>query len=238
MHDWLVLDLTAPLMSFGGVAVDHVGPVRDFPALSMVTGLLGNAMGWDWADRAAHQGLQDRIVMASALARAGQRITDTQNAQLSRQDRGWTTRGEAEGRGGASYDAPHRRLRDYHADSAVIIVLRLDPVTDEPTLDALAKALAAPARPLFLGRKPCLPSRPILRPGTVQAETSTDALQKVASRKEPGMSRLPANAVAQWSPGQGPDGRAEHLADVRVWETGLHGGTRPVITGRIGEGQA
>ena len=39
----LVLVLEAPLMSFGGVAVDNFGVIDDFPALSMLTGLLGNA---------------------------------------------------------------------------------------------------------------------------------------------------------------------------------------------------
>ncbi len=37
------LVLEAPLMSFGGVAVDNFGVIDDFPALSMLTGLLGNA---------------------------------------------------------------------------------------------------------------------------------------------------------------------------------------------------
>ena len=39
----LVLVLEAPLMSFSGVAVDNFGVIDDFPALSMLTGLLGNA---------------------------------------------------------------------------------------------------------------------------------------------------------------------------------------------------
>ena len=38
---WLVLRFDAPLMAFGSVAVDQVGPVRDFPAASMLTGLIG-----------------------------------------------------------------------------------------------------------------------------------------------------------------------------------------------------
>lgn len=43
----LILDLCGPMMVFGGVAVDQVGPVRDFPALSMTSGLVANALGLD-----------------------------------------------------------------------------------------------------------------------------------------------------------------------------------------------
>jgi CRISPR system Cascade subunit CasD len=38
--------LEAPLMAFGGEAIDNYGVIRDFPALSMVTGLLANALGY------------------------------------------------------------------------------------------------------------------------------------------------------------------------------------------------
>ena len=43
---WLVLQLEAPLVAFGGVTIDHIGVIRDFPALSMLTGLFANALGW------------------------------------------------------------------------------------------------------------------------------------------------------------------------------------------------
>ena len=154
---WLVLHLAAPLMSFGGVAVDQVGPTRRSPAASALTGLIGNALGLDWSDRAAHQDLQERLIFASALIREGHVLTDSQNAQLSKSDKGWTTRGTPEGRDGASYDAPHRRRRDYLADAELRVVLRL--TEGRPDLDMLAEALNRPARPLFIGRKPCLPSR-------------------------------------------------------------------------------
>ncbi len=236
-HNWLVLDLSAPLMSFGGVAIDQVGPIRDFPALSMMAGLFGNALGWHWSDGMAHQALQDRIIMASAIAREGHRITDSQNAQLSKQDRGWTTRGKVEERAGASYAAPHRRLRDYHADRDVVVVLRLDPASEDPDLAMLAAALERPVRPLFFGRKPCLPGRPILRRARIAADTAFTALQAVVKADDPTLPQVSADARAQWTPGQGPEGNATALADIRVWTSGMHGGTRRVIEGRLGSGE-
>ena len=42
----LLLNLQAPLMSFGGPQVDHIGPTGRFPTVSQITGLLGNALGY------------------------------------------------------------------------------------------------------------------------------------------------------------------------------------------------
>ena len=230
---WLKLDLAGPLMAFGGVAVDQVGPTRDFPAASMLTGLIANALGLEWRDRAAHQDIQDRLVFAAAILSEGTVITDSQNAQLQKTDRGWTTWGEPEGRDGASYGAPHRRRRDYQADARVMAVARLRPGT--PSTDDAGEALRRPARPLFIGRKPCLPSRPILA-GAVEAETAHAAL--VAALPEASGLR------ALWPAGEGPviEGpaggrpagtRGQDLPDLRNWITGLHAGRRPVVEGRL-----
>ena len=44
--DALVLRLDAPLMSFGGVIVDHHNVTERFPGLSLFAGLFANALGW------------------------------------------------------------------------------------------------------------------------------------------------------------------------------------------------
>jgi CRISPR system Cascade subunit CasD len=221
---WLVLRLSAPMMSFGAVAIDQVGPTARWPGASMLTGLLGNALGWDWDDRAAHQALQDCLRFGTMELRAGDRLTDTQNAQLGANDRVWTTRGKPEGRTGASYDAPHRRRRDYLLDADYRVVLALDPADAAPTLDAIADALDRPARPLFLGRKPCLPARPLLA-GEVRGKTVHDALNALG-REGP--------RPATWPVGEGPPGtRTIDMNDTRVWSSGLHGGTRTVVEGKL-----
>lgn len=93
MNRWLKLDLAGPMLAFGGVAIDHVGPTRDFPAASMLTGLFANALGWHWRDGAAHQSLQDRLVFGAAVIAEGRALTDSQNVRLEKTDRGWTTWG-------------------------------------------------------------------------------------------------------------------------------------------------
>lgn len=227
---WLVLHLAAPLMAFGGVAVDQVGPTRRFPAASALTGLIGNAIGLDWSDRAAHQALQDRLIFASALIREGHLLTDSQNAKLGANDKGWTTHGTPEGRDGASYDAPHRRRRDYLADAELRVVLRL--TEGRPDLDRVAEALARPARPLFIGRKPCLPSGPIFA-GFVTAPTAHAALLASGA----------FGCAAEWPEAEGPAAgqggtRALSLPDQRNWRTGLHGGSRAICQGHLPGGGA
>lgn len=215
MTRWLHLRLTAPLLSFGGVTIDHVGPTRDFPSASALTGLFANALGWRREEGALHQALQDRLEFGALIAREGRLLTDNQNAKLEANDRGWTTWGRPDERAGATYDSPHRRRRDYLADHDCRVVLRLAP-GDGPDIDALAEALDRPARPLFIGRKPCLPSAPLFA-GWVEGEDACAAL-----------AALNLSGRALWPAESGSD-----LADLRNWVTGLHGGSRRVAEGRL-----
>jgi CRISPR system Cascade subunit CasD len=239
----LLLDLDAPLMSFGGDTVDAYGVVRDFPAKSMVAGLLANALGWERWEAERHARLQERLVMGSARVDEGRRVRDFQTAQLGGNDRGWTTRGRVEGRAGgaATYLSPHIRYRDADADARVLVALRLEPAADAPDLDTVAAALDRPERPLFIGRKPFLPSRP-LRLGCVEAAGIADALTA-------GLTLLPECAPvnadpvdvrAQWPVTEAADAallagevREEELTDERHWPAGVHAGLRRVMEGRL-----
>ena len=65
-HRWLVMRMEAPLLAFGGVAIDQVGITRDFPgSVSTSTGLLANALGWERTQWQVHQALQDRPSLRS-----------------------------------------------------------------------------------------------------------------------------------------------------------------------------
>lgn len=222
-HRWLHLRLAAPLMAFGGVTIDHVGVTREFPSASALTGLLANALGWQRHQGAEHQALQDRLIFATLSVRAGDTpwtVTDTQNAKLEKNDRGWTTRGRPEGRAGATYDSPHRRRRDYLADHETRVVLRLA-AGEGPSPEDLAQALDRPARPLFIGRKPCLPSSRVFQ-GWAEAGTAYQALQS-----------LDLKGRALW-PDEGqphPGALRMDIPDTRNWVSGLHGGSRIVWQG-------
>lgn len=221
MGAYLRLVFEAPLMAFGGEAVDALGVIEPFPAASMLTGLLANALGWRRQDRTMLARLQARLRYAARIDREGRALTDFQTVRLCGNDQGWTTRGEPERRGGEAVST-HIRRRDYDADKRVVVALTLDPVGEAPTLEELAAALDAPARPLFLGRKPCLPAGRI-GAGIVVAETLPDALASLpppVDRKTRVM--LPAEEPAL------PGDEVRPWSDRRNWISGVHGGSRDV----------
>jgi CRISPR system Cascade subunit CasD len=247
MKPHLLLVLEGPLIAFGTVMVDAFGKIDDFPGRAMLTGLLGNALGYDRNDRAQLNALQSRLVSGAAILHEGERFTDVQNAKLDKADKGWTTRGKPEKRDGGpgTYSSPHRRVRDYVADGCVMVVLRLEPADCDPNLDDLAAALREPARPLFLGRKPCLPACPILH-GRIEAPTIVDALDQGivelardarTTRRRAGFDSTPVRARWPENDGDRPHSRLVEICDERDWTVGVHvglsrqreGQLRPVV---------
>ncbi len=225
MPRYLIVRLEAPLMSFGREAVDAKRPVAEFPSASMLTGLLANALGWRREERDRHARLQARLVFAARIDRSGARLTDFQTAQLAQSDRGWTTRGVPDGRAGGAgtYNSPYIRSCDYAADKRVTVALRLDEADEAPTIDALAGALEEPARPLFLGRKACLPETPLLE-RIVEASGLVAAL---AASPPPGIG--PFRIMLPGS--EPPDNKTERVpvTDMRDWRSGVHAGGRDVL---------
>ena len=230
---WMHVRFRAPLMAFGGVAIDEHGGTRDFPGQSMLVGLFANALGWTRAMHQEHQGLQDRLVFGAVHEHPLSRVTDYQTAKLYMQERSWSARGSPIGRKrSSSYKSRDetgkwltaQRWRDYGMDLSVSVVVRLDPMAGDPTLEALAAALDRPARPLFIGRKSCLPSDALLR-GWVDAPDARAALWNVMPS---GAAGLPA----VWPAIEGETPTVD-LTDERNWTSGLHGGTRRVCVGRL-----
>lgn len=224
------------MMSFGGETVDSYGVIRAFPAASMLTGLLANALGLRRIDRECHQSLQNRLVFAARIDReplGGLATGDFQTAEINNTEQGWTTRGQPEGRKGGTF-RNHLRYRDYFADMTVTVALRLHPGSEGPSLEDLSASLLEPARPLFVGRKPCIPSVQLFA-GYSEGDTALAALLAWPLAGEtPG-----AGSVRTiWPDGEGTEGieanRRYMLTDQRNWMSGLHGGGRAVCEGSVG----
>ena len=118
--------LEAPLLAFGGVTIDNNGVTRDFPALSMLTGLFRRCARLGSDGDGKRQDLQDRLIFAARREHEPYVgvLRDMQNAgSRSNERRGWTTRGKPEERGGGSLDQVHPRQRDYHPDALVAVVV-------------------------------------------------------------------------------------------------------------------
>lgn len=233
----LLLRLDAPLISFGAPMVDQNGVVQTFPALSMLTGLLANALGWDHRDVDKHSSLQDRILYAARVDRRGEALIDYQTVDLGKdwmlpEKAGWTTRGEIAKRQGASGGATHQRYRHYRADSVHTVAISVDG-EQTPTLGDLEVALREPARPLFLGRKCCLPASPILL-GTIDAPSLVAALAMTPRSERTDDGPLPAT---WWdgddaSEADGPS-HLVPVTDERDWRNQIHAGRRLMREGRV-----
>lgn len=234
----LLLRFEAPLVSFGAPVVDQHGVVQAMPALSMITGLLANALGVCHAEHTRTQQLQERVRFAARTDRTGEALVDYQIADLGLpwMDWGtnaWTTRGRIMERDGANDKGLHIRYRHYRADSIHTVALSLEPAEEVPTLDDLAAALQEPARPLFLGRKTCLPSGPILV-GVREAPSLVGALARSARVARGDHGPLPA----WWDDGEdesaslGPSGLIT-VTDERDWKNQIHTGRRLVRQGRV-----
>jgi CRISPR system Cascade subunit CasD len=230
----LLMRLEAPLMAFGREMIDATGPTRDDPDISLLTGLFANALGYARGERLQHQALQDRLRFAVRLDRPGEPLIDFQTAQLAKDDRGWTTRGEPEGRtgGAASYESPHLRFRHYRADALLTLAVTLVDGQIAPTLHHLADALREPARPLFIGRKPCVPSAPLFA-DLIEAGSLIAALDKLPTPPGSG----PLRFVVSPAEAAGIDSsriaaREDQRRTVRRdWIAGIHAGseTRVVL---------
>lgn len=214
------------LMSFGAVVVDQNHPVWRFPGVAMLTGLLGNALGWDHRDTDRLQSLQDRLRFAARWDAEPELLTDYQTVDLGQDfmiGTGWTTRGRREDRGkGDATTGTHIRYRDHWANGVATIALALDG-EGEPGLAALEQALRCPARPLFLGRKPCLPAGSLLlgrrTAEGVRAALAAEPLADIGPRRRPG--RIPA----LWPLDEGEGSQAEERYATRDWRNNIHRGT-------------
>lgn len=231
-----------PLLSFGGVMVDQHGFVDRFPGLAMLTGLLANALGWDHRHTDRLQLLQERLEFAARWDVPAYEMVDYQTVDLSQPRlaaQGWTTRGTPEHRGGgpAARFGTHQRYRHYWVDGLMTVVLTLSTDT-RPTIEEAMEALRHPERPLFWGRKPCLPARPILDPETPLTE-GADLLTIL--RAVPVWDRAgtvvedPGLREACWPPSLGSTpSEVQRVYDLRDWRNQLFTGARERQQGMIG----
>lgn len=236
----LLLRFDAPLMSFGGVMVDQHGPTDRFPGLSLLAGLLGNALGYTHSNAEKLNALQARIEYAARWDVEPEALRDYHTVDLGQpkmREAGWTTRGEPEHRDGGP-DArfgTHIRYRHYWANGVLTLSVSLQGDA-EPTSARLASALREPARPLFLGRKTCLPSGPLL----LAEVDAPDVL--VALRKAPACERRLQTAghamEACWAAKLGEFGpcRQVPVYDCRDWRNQIHAGRRIRIEGLLETG--
>src|SRR5262249_18313265 len=160
------------------------------------------------------------------LDRLGHPLVDYQTVDLGQdwmlpENAGWTTHGRLATRKGASGDATHQRYRHYRADSICTVALTLVGA-EAPSPDPMASALREPMRPLFIGRKSCLPAAPILL-DVIEGASLVGVLASMprAPRADLGLLR------ACWWDGDTDDAsvgesRTVPVTDERDWRNRIH----------------
>jgi CRISPR system Cascade subunit CasD len=234
-----LLRFDAPLMSFGSVVVDNFNRTDLYPYRAMLVGLIANALGLQRAEVDAHESLQRRLRYAARRDRSGEVIQDFHTVDLSEDGSlgpglGWTAEGMLEERkGGGAGEGTHIRYRFYVADAVITLAFSLEPARspNEPDLAAVLNALRHPARPLFLGRKCCLPAAPLVL-GTTTADTLRTALEhvpRIGPRGDKG--KLPAI----WPRSEEPRDDVPIFPRVedRDWSSAIHVGRRLYVEGAL-----
>lgn len=217
-----ILRLEAPMVSFGAPIVSEEGLIQPFPALSTITGLLANALGYDRREPERHERLQKSIQYAVREDQRSQKIVDYQTVDLGsshmlaygrkKDSVAWTTWGHLDQRAGSgSSKGTAQRNREYWADAHYTVALYVEGMP----VSQVENALNRPERPLFVGRKACPPSSRIFQM-TVEADSPKEALQNEATFPDGfEQGRL-------WY--EHPDGNP--FTDLRDWSNQIHVGER------------
>jgi CRISPR system Cascade subunit CasD len=205
--------------------------------VSLLAGLFGNALGYSHSDDEALEELQDRIEFAARWDISPETIVDYHTVDLGQPkmcSAGWTTRGEPEHRAGGKAAAlgTHQRYRHYLASGVMSVAcVLLGP--EKLTTAMLATALREPARPLFLGRKTCLPAAPLVL-GLAESPDVLAGLQSIPAATRPGAKPL-RQMEACWPArlGPRPQSRRVDSYDLRNWRNQIHTGRRAHFEGLI-----
>lgn len=213
-------------MSFGGISVDARRATDLVPGASLLTGLLANALGYEHREVVKLQRLQVRLRLGVRCDQRGARLTDYQTVDLGQEHlvgAGWTTAGRLEGRGGAFSTGTHIRHREFIADASYLVAVALEPADEDPTVEQLAVAVDAPARPLFLGRKACIPATRLFA-GLVDVSDLEEALLTAPPRA----GQDAGAEVDVWVAARSGtlDGHTSWTSDERDWRNQVHTGRR------------
>jgi CRISPR system Cascade subunit CasD len=187
--------LAAPIASLSGPRIDTVGDSLPIPTRSMITGMIGAALGISYDQPQVLQQLQDAIRLAVVVHRAGTVIRDYQTVRMALPHmRGpmWWNDGKRLGVMERAGGEPDRTITgerpltcDYDA-TVVVELLQNAPFDVAQILDALRN----PVFPLCIGQRSCIPSLPIAG----QALTATE-LSGGVSMVGSGITYLPAECV-------------------------------------------
>jgi CRISPR system Cascade subunit CasD len=192
---FLTIRLRAPLMALQGPRIDGEPQSLPIPTRSLMTGLIGSALGYIRRDHAKLQALQDNMRVGVVVHRGGVEVSDYQIADLGQSHmRGpmWSSGTSVAKREGSQIVGLRPQQRPYRADADMTAIVELgsgSPVNVEQIISALDQ----PVRPLFIGRSSCPPASKLA--GRLFDAPSLEAAVLDVVRDHPGRIYLPAAAA-------------------------------------------
>ncbi len=158
----LVLRLEGPLQAWGEMSKWDFRDSADLPTKSGIVGLLGCALGLERGSEELCR-LSDALRLAIRADRPGIRTVDFQTVTGNPLR---NTEGKPKSGGNTIISR-----RAYLQDACFTVFLE----TDAAWQRRLAEALQAPKWPFYLGRRNCVPSRPVLEVVTTEYASLEDA---------------------------------------------------------------
>ncbi len=164
----LLLRFEAPLQSWGLRARWDVRDTGTEPSKSGVIGLLACALGYSLNDPRIGTELESHLKIGVRIERPGKVKKDFQTIS------GEILRADGGTKGGGGEDSTIISPRQYLQDAAFLVAVSSD------STELLARchdALKNPRWPIYLGRKACVPTRPVLEDLTSCYKDLEDALR-------------------------------------------------------------
>ena len=163
----LILRLEGPLQSWGESSKWDTRDSADFPTKSGIVGLLGCAMGLERGDPELEK-LSEAIALAVRADRSGRKTVDYQTIK------GTNGRPLRKADGTKDYNGTIVSPRTYLQDACFTVLVE----TDAAWAEKIKCALRSPRWCVSLGRKSCVPSRPVLAVESNDYSSLEDALRR------------------------------------------------------------
>ena len=172
---YLVFRLYGAMASWGDAAVGNVRPSRSHPGRSAIIGLLASALGIRREQQTQLDKLAQAITIAVKEYREGDLLSDYHTAQVPSEDKSRSHRHRKSELSGANHTLNTvLSSREYRCDGVWSVAIAINN-SQFYCLEKLSDALRQPKFTLYLGRKSCPLSAPLL-PQIIEVDTLREAL--------------------------------------------------------------
>ena len=154
----LFLRLEGPLQSWGERSRWSVRDTATAPTKSAIIGLIACALGYKSDEQI--RPLSEKTQLGVRIDALGTQITDYHTIGGGYD---YPTLLTAQGKRKGTSKAPHTEIspRAYLCDASFLAALQVRDKVDSPLIHQMSEALQNPVWPIYLGRKACVPSRPV-----------------------------------------------------------------------------